>query len=242
MEILIVDDHELFRDGIKLVLGKIDEIENIETVESGAQAISMIEEGEDFDVVLLDYNLPEESGIEILKALKELAPEIPIVMLSAEESPNLIQEAINSGANGFITKNSSSEVMVSAVKLVLSGGLYIPPQVLFNNSASIQTRQPSFSPNPSPNTSPLGVKLPGTKPGQASGSQESIYGLTERQKEVLSHMSAGLSNKEIAKVLNMSPSTVKVHVSAILRELSVSNRVQAISKAKEHGIIPSNTQ
>ena len=241
MDILIVDDHELFRDGVKLLLANLDDIGDVLMADTGEKAIRMIQDGADFDAILLDYNIPDENGIETLQKLKEIAPEIPVIMLSAEESPNLIQEAINTGAGGFITKSSNSKVMISAVKLVLSGGLYIPPQMLQNIEQPVPRK-------PAATIGPLGVKLPQEPKNLSEHSttlrnqvitESDIYNLTERQKEVLAYMNDGLSNKEIAKILNMSPSTVKVHVSAILREFDVNNRLQAISKAREHGILSS---
>ncbi|GLS25676.1 response regulator transcription factor [Marinibactrum halimedae] len=233
MNILVIDDHELFRDGIKLVLQKLDEVKEVYTVESGEKALVTIQGSIEFDIVLLDYNLPNCSGIDTLKLLKNDIPEVPIVMLSAEESPERIQETMQAGANGFITKSSSAEVMVSAVRLVLSGGMYLPPQLLFNNPKS--TRQSNAQTTETPSSLPDPNQR--NTPEVQESSTNSEHSLTGRQKQVLVQMSNGFSNKEIAKHLHMSPSTVKVHVSAIFRELGVGNRVQAIAKAKQHRLI-----
>lgn len=235
MNILVIDDHELFRDGIKLVLEKIDDACEVHTVASGIEALALIESTTDFDIILLDYNLPDITGIDTLKSLKSNAPEIPIVMLSSEESPDRIQAAMKIGANGFITKNSSADVTISAVKLVLSGGMYLPPQLLFSETQASPLLEKHTE---TAETDPQGVPEPTATNTETSHKARSHQlALTLRQRDVLIQMSNGFSNKEIARHLNMSLSTVKVHVTAIFRELSVNNRVQAINIAKEHQLI-----
>lgn len=244
LNILIIDDHELFRDGITLLLESLNEISTVRAVATGTEALAEVELNRDYDIVLLDYNLPDMSGIDTLKKFKSSTPEIPIVMLSAEELPERIEGAMKEGASGFITKSSSSQVMISAIKLVLSGGMYLPPQLLFagrkNNTKTQQ--EPNFDPKRT-----LGINVNQRKVEELPHSEEplpsrpslsaELFSLTDRQQEVLVQMSNGFSNKEIAKLLNMSPSTVKVHASAIFREFGVNNRVQAITKAKKHNFL-----
>lgn len=214
MDILIIDDHALFREGLKILLSQLGPEVTVTEVESGHMAFEAVQGGTEFDVALLDYHLPDQDGLSILADLKVSVPELPVILLSAEEDPQLVQQALQQGASGFITKTSSAKVMVSAIKLVLSGGVYVPP---------LMVAPPVSKPAPRPM-------------GMQSRSQVD-FKITERQQDVLNQMGLGLSNKEIARNLDMSPSTVKVHVAAILKELDVKNRTQAVSKARELGLI-----
>lgn len=219
MEILLVDDHTLFRDGLSLVIQNIDDDVKIHQAEDTDSAIAMAEQNPELDLVLLDYNIPGNSHFDTLIKLKETLPATPITMLSAEEDASLIQEGLQIGASGFITKSSPSKVMLSAIQLILSGGLYVPPAILPKATATPQRRMNDGEDTPTEEpTNPII--------------------LTERQKEVLFYMDKGMSNKEIAKYLEMSPSTVKVHVAAILRECHAANRTQAVSSARQQGVIP----
>lgn len=221
MKVLLVEDHELFRDGVTLILEALDD--DIEILWRGTTAgvHELIEQGEQLDLVLLDYNLPDGNGLDCLQFVLSHNPETPAILLSAEQDSNLIQSALAAGAKGFITKTSSSKVMLSAIQLVLSGGLYVPPEML---NPSSQT--PAAASRPTTSSTPLGVNTSSRQ-----------HQLTGRQKEVLIEMVKGLSNKEIARELNMSPSTVKVHVAAILRELEVKNRTQAVTYARQNNLL-----
>lgn len=216
MEILLIDDHALFREGLVMVLKKIEAVSAVYQLESGEEALTLASTDPDLDIILLDHNLQDTTGLELLPKLRELLPATPVVMLSAEEDPQLIQQALQAGASGFITKTSTSNVMVSAIKLVLSGGIYVPPAILVR--AKVRST----------------VAL---KSSAGSASECSGYQLTHRQTDVLQEVVKGLSNKEIAKQLAMSPSTVKVHVAAILRELEVKNRTQVVAVAREAGLL-----
>lgn len=222
MEILLVDDHALFRDGLSLLVRQLEDAARVHAVASAAEARAFVEAHQDLDLILLDYNLPDSTGLELLRQIKQQTPSTPIAMLSGEENPALIQSALQSGASGFITKTSSSDIMLSAVRLILNGGIYVPPAILGGALAS----------RPAP-VVPLHVASDITA-GLRPRTQN--FQLTDRQKEVLREMARGLSNKEIARELAMSPSTVKVHVAAILRELDVKNRTQVVARAQELGL------
>jgi DNA-binding NarL/FixJ family response regulator len=227
MRVLLVDDHTLFREGIKTLLAKIDDLNEVLEVSSGQEALDFLANDDDIDVILLDYNLGDMSGEQVLLQVKKETPEIPVIMLSAQEEASLIQGLLAHGASGFITKTSTANVMLSAISLVVSGGVYVPPAILAGNSAS-QT-----APASSPSTSgSFGVNR-----FLAPKMAEHGYQLTQRQTDVIIEMGKGLSNKEIARALDMSPSTVKVHVAAILRELDAKNRTIAVSMAKDMGLI-----
>lgn len=232
MKIMLIDDHALFRDGLNLVLQSIPEVKEILQHASGETALSAIEaadaRGDDIDLILLDYQLEDTDGLAVLSNIKSFAAAIPVIMLSAHENADLIQSALQAGASGFISKSSTSKVMVSAIKLVLAGGIYIPPQLLEQSLSSVSSASLQATSNTPPHQRPAPMSV--TPQGRR-------YQLTSRQQEVMFEMGKGLANKEIARELNMSPSTVKVHVAAILKELEVKNRTQAVSTARAAGII-----
>ncbi len=227
MRVLLVDDHTLFRDALKTLMGNIDQFNEVLDVASGKEAIDFLNNDIDIDVVLLDYELGDMSGMDILKHIKIESPEIPVIILSAHEESGLIQELLSNGASGFITKSSTSDVMLSAISLVVSGGIYVPPAIL-TGQLNTSTKEDSEKPQKAPfnANSFLAPKM------VSHG-----YHLTQRQTDVLQEMGKGLSNKEIARQLDMSPSTVKVHVAAILKELEAKNRTIAVSLAKDMGFI-----
>lgn len=228
MKVLLVEDHALFRDGVTLLLEQLGSDIQVFSAETAAQALAIAAQEDQLDLVLLDYNLPDANGLECLTRIRGLQAVTPIIMLSAEQDSGLIQLALANGAKGFITKTSSSKVMLSAVQLVLAGGLYVPPEMLnpasgnkFGGANAAELNQAVAS---------------ATSSANAGATPEVIKAkLTGRQLDVFNEMVKGLSNKEIARVLNMSPSTVKVHVAAILREFDVKNRTQAVNFAKTMG-------
>lgn len=130
MKLLLVDDHALFREGLKYVLVQLDE--HVEVVECGrcSEAFSIIEKDKDFDLILLDVDLPDMSGLEGLQKLREIDPSIPIVFLSGSEEGHLIRKALDLGVMGYIPKSQTSEIMIQALQLILKGGRYIPDHVL----------------------------------------------------------------------------------------------------------------
>lgn len=214
--VMLVDDHALFRAGLAVLINKMPEVGGIVEVGSGQEALDQIAAASnEIDVMILDYTLPDINGMNVLGKVKSLVPEMPVILLSANIEASLIQAALVNHASGFIPKTSSPDVMVSAVQLVLRGGVYIPPEAMgdmsFGNDA---TR--SFA------NCPININE---------------IQLTQRQMDVLGQMKHGYSNKEIARALNMSPSTVKVHVAAILKELQVASRTQAVVVAKDCGLI-----
>jgi DNA-binding NarL/FixJ family response regulator len=179
-----------------------------------------LEKNRDFDLILLDLGLPDRDGFEILTELRESYPAISIVVLSGRHDRESVARALDLGALGFIPKSASREVMLSALNLVVSGGMYIPPVILGRQDAAPINR-PTADPA-SPENSGSGTDL----------------GLTGRQLDVLTLLMQGKSNKAICRLLDLAEPTVKNHVSAILRVLKATNRTEAVIAARARGVDP----
>lgn len=208
MKILLVDDHALFREGLHLVLERLNE--PFEVLEAGdcASAFEIVKCHPDLGLVLLDLALPDMPGLDALALLRDRYPSIPVVVLSATEDRASVLEAINRGAMGYIPKSSDSALLVSALRLVFAKGVYIPPSVLTNPHNAGETTPQSSVRNKNATLHDLG--------------------LTDRQIEVLGLLVQGMPNKLIARKMNLGEPTVKTHVTACLRALNVGNRTQAV--------------
>lgn len=208
MRFLIADDHSLFRQGCRFLLEELSP--GAEIVEAGdfEQAQKAIKTHEPFDVILLDLKMPGLDEIEGIKRVRQLAPSAPLVILSALDDPYYAQRAMDCGAAGYIPKSSNNTVILSALKIIIAGGHYVPPAMMS------QTRG----------------KPEKASPGISVDSLHSIATekLTPRQLDVMRYLAQGLSNKKIAESLGLSEGTVKVHVAAILKTLNVDNRTQAV--------------
>jgi DNA-binding NarL/FixJ family response regulator len=208
LRVLIADDHEMVRIAMRYGLaGLADAIEWLEAGDA-AQAQRIIENNAALDLALIDINMPGSDGIEWIRAMRQRHPTLPLLVMSATEDPHTVRALIDLGIAGFIPKSDSSAVILQAVRLVLAGGTYAPLRLLMQDSA------------PAPAT---------TRP---HGSIPTVAGLTERQQEVLALLARGLPNKLIARELGLSESTVKVHLLAIYRVLSVRNRTEAVVAAQ----------
>ena len=220
MKILVVDDHVLIREALRGVLRELkgDTTLIVEAPSSGS-ALRQIEEHGDFDLVLLDLNLPDRHGLDVLQELGARWPTVPVVVLSAFHDRDKVARALALGAVGFIPKSARREVMCSAFNLVFAGGIYVPPEML-------ALRTPSEAGATS-------------LPDLDLQSKAATLGLTERQVDVLSLMMQGRSNKAICRALGLAEPTVKMHVSAILRALNVNNRTEAVVVARALATSPS---
>ncbi|MBB4267299.1 LuxR C-terminal-related transcriptional regulator [Roseospira visakhapatnamensis] len=228
MRILIADDHELFRDGLRLVLDDLDP--NLEIVEASTfdEALARAGEPPPPDLVLMDLVMPGMAWNEGLSALKQAVGAAPVVVLTATEDRRLVLDAVRLGAAGFIPKTSSGKVMIGALRLVLSGGVYLPPALLEDREvAALQQALPLQAMTMTP---PEGIARP-----------IASVPLTPRQREVLALLGQGQSNKEIARALGLSEGTVKLHVTAILKALKVNNRTGAVVAAARLGLAPSSS-
>ncbi len=222
MKILIVDDHPLIREAVRHVLAQLDRDVEVLDAESCEAAVEQIGSNHDLDLVLLDLSLPGSSGLSALESLREQFPAIPVVVLSARDDPGVVVGALDAGAMGFIPKTSSNELMISALRLVFSGGVYVPPQAISSGPHDDQAVRETL-----PDAPLLGIN-------------PSEIGLTERQTEVLALLLQGKPNKVICRELNLAEGTVKIHVTAILKALGASNRTQAVIAASRLGLRAGN--
>ncbi|WP_090216420.1 response regulator transcription factor [Geopseudomonas guangdongensis] len=208
-KILIADDHPLFREAIHNVIS--DGFAGCEVMETSDldSALALTQEHDDLDLILLDLNMPGMHGLNGLMTLRNEAPTIPVVIVSAEEDKQIVLQAITYGAVGFITKSSPRAQMTEAIEQILNGNVYLPSEIIRSSKPSARR---------------VGHDEPGIPP-------ELLQALTRKQLLVLERMTKGESNKQIAYNLDIAETTVKAHVSAILRKLGVHNRVQAILSA-----------
>ena len=220
MIVLLVDDHTLFRHGLKFLLADLDPA--ISFLEGRDLASALTHAGrEDIDLILLDLHLPDVRDLDGLRTVKDTFADSTVVVLSSEENAALVRDCIEAGAAGFIPKSSTPAVLVSALRLVLSGGTYLPPQVL-----GVRGHEPVPAATPSASTQPprpREVHEPGAR-------------LTDRQLQILLLAVQGKSNKMIARELKVSEGTVKQHLSALFRALGVNNRTEAVFVAAELGL------
>ena len=214
MKILMVDDHHLIRDGMRPVLERLSDGEEVEVLEAETfdAAVKVAMAHHDLELVLLDLKLPGVDGFEALEGLQSRFPGLPVVLMSGEDDPGLMRGALEHGALGYIPKSSTTEVILNALRLVLSGGTYIPPQAIGRAAAN------------APRTGPTPLEV------------SAKLGITPRQAEVLALLVAGKSNKLISRELDLAESTVKNHIAAVFRALDVTSRVQAVIAASKLGI------
>jgi len=203
MKVILADDHALFREGMRHLLLRLDDDVSVLEADCHDAALKLLADNPDADLALVDLHMPGREDLSGLAEVLDHAQTVPVVVLSGSENLDEIHQVIKAGAMGFIPKHEHADVMLCALHLVLSGGVYVPPMLMSSSSAS--------------------------HAHQAK--------LTPKQIEVLQQLSKGYSNKEIGKNLNVSEATVKCHTSAIFRELEVGSRTQAVSIAKQRGLI-----
>lgn len=216
MRILLIDDHDLFREGLKYLLPVLDD--KVQYFEAGSldAALAFADDAEPIDLVLLDYYMPGVDGHEALLKCRERFESASLVVVSGEGDARIIRAVIEHGASGFIPKSSSREELISALKLVLAGGTYLPRAAL----------------------NPLQQLTQGSNGHADDHSSDMRMRLSRRQFEVLMKAVQGKSNKVIAKELDISDHTVKAHLSVAFKTLGVQNRTEAVYAAAKLGIQP----
>jgi DNA-binding NarL/FixJ family response regulator len=208
MKILIVDDHALFREGMKLILPRLDPSATLVEAGSAEAGLSHAAAQEEFDLILLDLNLPGMRGADGVRLFRQRFPTSPIAVLTGVDSAEAVRDCMQKGAQAFIPKSVNSDVMIDALREVLGGGQYFPADTGLSGKGGAS------------------AKLP-----------RSPWKLTLRQIDVLALVSRGHSNKEIARELGMSDNTVRAHLAAIFREMGARSRTEVAALAHRHGII-----
>ena len=197
-KVLIVEDHALVREALAHTLARLEP--GVECVEAtgSEQALALLSESDDWDLVVVDLMLPDLNGFSLLGVLAKRFLEVPTVVVSALDDAASLRRAMRAGASGFVPKASSGQALREAIATVLDGGIYVPSALQDDSGVS------------------------------ESQSIAERYGLTAAQMRVVELLREGKTNREIAQFLGLSEGTVKIHVSAILRAMNVRNRTQAL--------------
>jgi DNA-binding NarL/FixJ family response regulator len=223
MKVLLVDDHPLILAALQSVIQGLGDDVTVVGVETAEGARSVLRADDSFDLVLLDLALGEVDGFMVLEELRMTWPAIPVVVVSASERTSDVIRALDLGAMGFVPKRSSNDDLFAALRLVMNGGLYVPPAML-----GLEAPPPRTEPETVPAVMRRLAEHAQPEPHQSRRLSLESIGLTPRQTEVLALLLQGLPNKLIARQLNVSVETVKDHVAAVLRALNVSSRTQAV--------------
>ena len=220
INVLLVEDHELYRMGLSMLLSKAEDINLIAEASDGVEGVKKAREHSP-QVILMDIGLPNMDGIEATQRIKEFLPETKILIFTSRESEHDIFESFKAGADGYIMKGASPEHTISAIKAVNEGVGWIDPaiaKVVFSN-----LQRPSISVN--------------TSSSIIDKKDKNLYGLTERELDVLSLMVDGLTNPQIADKLVITRATAKAHVHSILQKLCATSRTQATVMAMKEGLV-----
>jgi DNA-binding NarL/FixJ family response regulator len=209
VKVLIVDDHNLVREGLKAVFDQGDEIEVVGEAGSGEEAIEMVDKVMP-DVILMDISMPGINGIQATKAIRDKHPDAKIVILTMLDQEGYVYEAIKAGATGYMLKSTSSDELVNAIQTVNDGKALLSPDA----TAQLLKEFVSLAEN-----------------------KAKDYGLSNREMEVLQLLSEGKTNKEIAKALWISEQTVKTHVAHIFDKLGTSDRTETVARALRSGLV-----
>ncbi|CAA0109169.1 Transcriptional activator protein ExaE [Halioglobus japonicus] len=212
--VLIVDDHPIIRDALVTSLISLGVFEDVETAASFQELLEKLERDGEYQLLVLDLSLTDVSGADGMLYIREHYPALPVVIFSGNDSVDIVAQCFENGVHGFVSKNSSMQVFVSAIRIVLAGSTYIPP-----SAASLM----GFESNP-------------VIEAELLPAQEQIR-FTPKQQEVFEQLIQGVPNKVIARRLNMAEGTVKTHLHGIYQLLRVGNRAQAILRSQQLQII-----
>lgn len=221
MKVLLIDDHPLILSALQTVIEGLGDDVEVVGADCAAAARKTLKLHDDFDLVLLDLQLGDASGFDVLEEFRAAYPALPVVVISASDRASDVIRSIDQGAMGFVPKRSSTEMLSQALKLVMSGGIYVPPMSLGNEVAAEAAPQPV---NPRLHQIQQAASSPGF---QTVGSLDGLS-LTPRQTDVLALLLQGKPNKIIARELGVSVETIKDHVAAVLKALGASSRTQAV--------------
>ena len=233
MKFLIADDHELFLQGLEFILKKEFSEADIVLANSYTAIFEILNRQQDFDLIITDLAMPGANWLEAINKMHQICCEVPIIVISAVFDREILQKTYDIGVSGYISKSSSNNVIMSAIKLVMAGGMYITPELLHSD---MKDSTSDFS--------VLLEKLENSEKGDSdvrNKESDATHGLTPRQMDVLQCLAEGLSNKQIAYKLGLSEGTVKIHITLLMRTLKVTNRVAAVREATKNRILNADT-
>lgn len=219
INVLLVEDHELYRMGLAMLLGNAEDINLIAEAADGIDGIKKAREYTP-DVILMDIGLPNIDGIEATQRIKEFSPNVKVLIFTSRDSEDDVFAAFKAGADGYIMKGATPEQTISAIKSVYEGVGWIDPTIAKMVFSNLQ--------KPAANN----ISAP-----EIQKNSNNTYGLTERELDVLELMVEGLSNPQIADKLVITRATAKAHVHSILQKLCVSSRTQATVTAMKEGLV-----
>ena len=219
INVLLVEDHELYRMGLSMLLDKAEGINLIAEASDGLEGVRKARENSP-QVILMDIGLPNMDGIEATQRIKEILPETKILIFTSRDSEHDIFESFKAGADGYIMKGASPEQTITAIKSVYEGVGWIDPAIAKVVFSSIGRSVSTIA-----DTAAISKK------------EKNSYGLTERELDVLSLMVDGLTNPQIADKLIITRATAKAHVHSILQKLCASSRTQATVMAMKEGLV-----
>jgi DNA-binding NarL/FixJ family response regulator len=233
MKVLLVDDHPLILSALQTVIKGLGDHVNVVGAGSARAAREALKAADDFDLVLLDLQLGDADGFDLLVEFRAAYPALPVVVVSASDRASDVIRSIDLGAMGFVPKRATNETLFEALHMVMSGGIYVPPMSIGVDPPA--TRRSTDVVNGQLNV----VNKEATDSGFQTQPSLASLGLTPRQTDVLTLLLQGNPNKLIARELGLSVETVKDHVAAVLRALGVSSRTQAVlavsQMSQQHG-------
>jgi len=227
IKLLIADDHQLFREGLKRILNMEDDIEVIGECYNGIQVLEFCNHTQP-EIVLMDINMPIENGVVATERLRDMFPEIKVIILSIHDDESYVFETLRKGATGYLLKDMEAEALINAIRSVMNGYSYIHPKV--TGKLINQLRRMTYLDEMGAVSAAAASKEPGVK---FIASEDNP--LTRREAEVLRLMAEGKSNKTIGEFLFISEKTVKNHVSSILQKMEVDDRTQAVIHSIKFG-------
>lgn len=212
IRLLLADDHAILRTGLKMFFNSQEDLTVVGEAVSGEDAVSKVQALQP-DIVLLDISMPGMGGIEAVAAIKKVAPQVRIIMLTMHEGEEYLQQALREGANGYVLKKAADAELLEAIRAVAVNGVFLHPNMTQALIKAIQQEE---------NTNTC---------------RKGIGNLTEREKEVLKLVALGLTNKEIGEELGVSIKTVETHKARIMEKTGCERRSALVRYAKEEGYI-----
>jgi DNA-binding NarL/FixJ family response regulator len=206
---MLVDDHKMLREGIKQLLEFDPEIKVVSSAQTGKECLSLLEENKP-DVVLLDINLPDTTGIKLIKDIKKRSKTIKVMMLTVHNEVEYLVDSLDGGADGYILKDSGADELIKAIKFIYNGERYIEPSLIPSLNARLV---------------------------QLETETDMVKSLTKREIQILSLLVSGKSNLDISEILKLSEQTIKNHVTALYKKIGVKDRTQAAVFAIRNNIV-----